>query len=130
MPSNLPRNTGGRGGREPGIMPLEFPADFDTLRKRTQPETIVFTNSGGATSDPYSVAPCEYFSIYVWGTTPDVDVEACMNPTYGNWVLLNASALGDGGFYAGQGGQHPWIRVVINSGTNVTVHLFRKYATY
>lgn len=130
MPSNLPRNTGGRGGLEPQIKPNQFPANLDLIRKDTEPEHVIFENSGAATSRPYSVAPCEYWTIYVYGTTPDVDIQATMNPRDGLWVTLNNDGLGNAGFYEGSGGQHPWIRAVINSGSNVTVHLFRKYATY
>lgn len=132
MPSNLPRNTGNpqRGGLEPTIKPNQFPSDIDTIRKVVQPETIVFEGSGAATSRPFCIAPCEYWSIYVFGSTPDVDIQVCMNPQYGKWATLNASAIGNGGVYEGTGGQHPWIRIVINSGSNVDVHLFRKYATY
>jgi len=130
MPSNLPRNKGTYRGLEPTARPDLFPSDIDTLRKKVEPETIVFDGSGADTSRPYSIAPCEYWSIYIFGTTPDVDVQVCMNPKFGQWVTLNASALGNTDYYEGSGGQHPWLRIVINSGNNVDVHLFRKYATY
>lgn len=132
MPSNLPRNTGNpqRGGLEPTIKPGNFPDNLNTIRRLTQPETVVFKSSGAATSRPYTVAPCEYWTVYVFGTTPNVDIEACMNPEYDQWVTLNSTSIGDKGFYESRGGQHPWIRIKINSGSNVDVHLYMKYATY
>jgi len=132
MPSNLPRTNHG-GGRTPDNRWSEFPADTDLLRKQTNPETVVFENStdtGG--SRPYPVAACEYWSIYVFGDgSTDVDVQVCMNPKYETWVTLNSSALGNASVYEGSGGQHPWVRVLINNaGAGTSVHLFRKYSTY
>lgn len=128
MPNNLPRtNHGGGADRRARSNKV---ADIDLIRAITEPNVVVFNGSGTATSDPYRTASCEAFTVYVFGTTPDVDVEACMDPQYGNWSLLNASAIGDKSFYAGDGRNHPWIRIVINSGTGVTVHLWRNYPTY
>jgi hypothetical protein len=127
--------THGGGGLDPTTDPAHFPSDINTLMKKTIPQVMIHNSSQSAvgvdtyTSD-YDVASCDGFTIYVSGTGSwNVQVAPHSNNNESFWVDLISSDKSGKGYYSCID-RHPHVRVVIKSGANLIVWLYRRYPAY
>ena len=126
---------GPRGTLSPVTASSHFPASFTALEKKTLPQMVIYNGNNIAVgvetfTEPVEVGQCEGFTVYATGTG-DWNIQFSPNPNHNESFWVDAAASnksGDG--YLATTSRHPWIRVVVRSGANLIVWIYRKYATY
>lgn len=108
----------------------QFPASYDSLMAKCKPEIQLY--KGAAATDVYSapiyVGNTTGFSLYVKGSGT-CTLQVSPTPQEDLWCVLADSSFtsATNGIARAWLGPYSWVRVKIDSGSNMQVYMYRKY---
>jgi hypothetical protein len=122
---------GPRGGLSIVTDPAHFPANTNSLVKRTMTEIrLKDTGLVGAdlVGDPICVGSTEGFTVYAKGTGNwNIEVGPSLNSSV--WINHEASDKSGNGFIS-VSEWHNFVRFVAKTGSNLEIWMYLKYAPY